>query len=125
MALIVVLGLAIPGQEQVHSFQRNSAVSSASGQSISLPTGPTVDKASAVQAQIRSQVEKISDITSEISAVMKRLKRWSLLISGERRKSEIKEYQELLQAFQESIGCVEQKTERQDEFAKPHTALRS
>ena len=31
MALIVVLGLLIPGEEQVNSFQRNSAVSSVAG----------------------------------------------------------------------------------------------
>ena len=68
MALIVVLGLLIPGEEQVHSFQRNSVVSSVSLVP-SLPTFPTADKASAVQAQIQSQVEKISKVIADLSLI--------------------------------------------------------
>ena len=127
MALIVVLGLAIPGQEEVNSFQRNSVVSSVSLVP-SLPTFPTADKASAVQAQIQSQVEKISDITSEISAVMKELQALEPPShpGEDAKEGEIKEYQELLQAFQEVVSALNKKLEDLEaEFAKPHTALKS
>ena len=109
MALIVVLGLAIPGQEQVHSFQRNSAVSSVGlPPEGSLPSSLFPYKTDAVQAQIQSQVEKISDITSEISAVMKELQALEPPShpGEDAKEGEIKEYQELLQAFQEVVSAL-------------------
>ena len=127
MALIVVLGLAIPGQEQVYSFQRNSKPSGI-GVAVSSPKLPTAEKASAVQAQIQSQVEKISDITSEISAVMKELQALEPPShpGEDAKEGEIKEYQELLQAFQEVVSALNKKLEDLEaEFAKPHTALKS
>tara|TARA_Y100000768_G_scaffold382321_1_gene362462 strand:- start:348 stop:935 length:588 start_codon:yes stop_codon:yes gene_type:complete len=126
MALIVVLGLAIPGQEQVNSFQRNSVVSSAS-LAPSLPTSPTADKSRAVQARIQSQVEKISDITAEISAVLKELQALEPPShpGEDAKEGEIKEYEELLQAFQQVVSGLNQKLEDLEaKFAKPHTALK-
>ena len=128
MALIVILGLAIPGQEQANSFQRNSKISGIGVASSSLPTAPTADKASAVQAQIQSHVEKISDITSEISAVLKELQALEPPShpGEDAKEGEIKEYQELLQAFQEVVSALNRKLEDLEaEFAKPHTALKS
>ena len=126
MALIVVLGLAIPGQEQVNSFQRNSVVSSASV-APSLPTSPTADNSSAVQARIQSQVEKISDITAEISAVLKELQALEPPShpGEDAKEGEIKEYEELLQAFQQVVSALNKKLEDLEaKFAKPHTALK-
>ena len=126
MALIVVLGLAIPGQEQVNSFQRNSVVSSAS-LAPSLPTSPTADNSSAVQARIQSQVEKISDITAEISAVLKELQALEPPShpGEDAKEGEIKEYEELLQAFQQVVSGLNKKLEDLEaKFAKPHTALK-
>jgi len=126
MALIVVLGLAIPGQEQVNSFQRNSVVSSAS-LAPSLPTSPTADNSSAVQARIQSQVEKISDITAEISAVLKELQALEPPShpGEDAKEGEIKEYEELLQAFQQVVSALNKKLEDLEaKFAKPHTALK-
>ena len=129
MALIVVLGLVIPGQEQVNSFQRNSAVSSVGlPPEGSLPSSLFPYKTDAVQAQIQSQVEKISDITSEISAVMKELQALEPPShpGEDAKEGEIKEYQELLQAFQEVVSALNKKLEDLEaEFAKPHTALKS
>ena len=111
MALIVVLGLLIPGEEQVNSFQRNSAVSSVSGQPISLPTAPTADKASAVQAKIESQVAKISDITAEIAALMKEMQALEppQPPGEDATEDEDKEYKELLQAFQDKVAELNKK----------------
>ena len=111
MALIVVLGLAIPGQEQASSFQRNSKISGIGVASSSLPTAPTADKASAVQAQIQSHVEKISDITSEISAVLKELQALERpQPPGEdATEDEHQEYEELLQAFQQEVAKLNKK----------------
>ena len=127
MALIVVLGLAIPGQEQVNSFQRNSKISGIGVASISAPTLPTADKASAVQARIQSQVEKISDITAEISAVLKELQALEPPShpGEDAKEGEIKEYEELLQAFQQVVSELNKKLEDLEaKFAKPHTALK-
>ena len=126
MALIVVLGLAIPEQEQVNSFQRNSVVSSASV-APSLPTSPTAVNSSAVQARIQSQVEKISDITAEISAVLKELQALEPPShpGEDAKEGEIKEYEELLQAFQQVVSALNKKLEDLEaKFAKPHTALK-
>ncbi len=123
MALIVVLGLAIPGQEQVNSFQRNSVASSAS----LAPSLPTADNSSAVQARIQSQVEKISDITAEISAVLKELQALEPPShpGEDAKEGEIKEYEELLQAFQQVVSGLNKKLEDLEaKFAKPHTALK-
>ena len=126
MALIVVLGLAIPGQEQVNSFQRNSVASSL-GLAPNLPTSPTAEKSSAVQARIQSQVEKISDITAEISAVLKELQALEPPShpGEDAKEGEIKEYEELLQAFQQVVSALNKKLEDLEaKFAKPHTALK-
>ena len=125
MALIVVLGLAIPGQEQVNSFQRNSVVSSVSLVP-SLPTFPTADKASAVQAQIQSQVEKISDITAEISAVMKELQALEppQPPGEDATEDEHQEYEELLQAFQQEVASLSKKLDSvQSKLAQAQAAL--
>ena len=125
MALIVVLGLAIPGQEQVNSFQRNSVVSSVS-RTPSLPTFPTADKASAVQAQIQSQVEKISNITVEIAAVMKELQALEppQPPGEDATEDEDKEYEELLQAFEQEVAKLNKKIDSlQSKLAKAQAEL--
>ena len=106
MALIVVLGLVIPGQEQVNSFQRNSTVSSVGlPPEGSLPSSLFPDKTDAVQARIQSQIEKISDITAEISAVMKELQALEPPShpGEDATEDELEEFQELMQAFQQAL----------------------
>ena len=126
MALIVVLGLLIPGEEQVNSFQRNSAVSSVSGQPISLPTAPTADKASAVQAKIESQLAKISDITAEIAALIKEMQALEppQPPGEDATEDEHQEYEELLQAFQQEVAKLNKKLESlQSKLAKAKAVL--
>ena len=125
MALIVVLGLAIPGQEQVNSFQRNSVVSSVSLVP-SLPTFPTADKASAVQAKIESQLAKISDITAEIAALIKEMQALEppQPPGEDATEDEDKEYKELLQAFQDKVAELNKKLDSlEGKFAKAQAVL--
>ncbi len=128
MALIVVLGLVIPGQEQVNSFQRNSAVSSISSGHLgpSLPSSPSADKAGAVQAKIQSQVDKISDITAEIRVIMEELQALEppQPPGEDATEDELKEYQELLQAFQQAVAELNKKLDSlQGELQKAKAGL--
>ena len=58
LAALVVVGVSTTRDIQSLSFERNSDISGGSGQSISLPTAPTADKAGAVQRKIEAQAGK-------------------------------------------------------------------
>ena len=127
MALIVVLGLLIPGEEQVHSFQRNSAVSSVGlPPEGSLPSSLFPYKTDAVQAQIQSQVEKISKVIADLAAVMKELQALEppQPPGEDATEDEHQEYEELLQAFQQEVAKLNKKLESlQSKLAKAQAEL--
>lgn len=125
LAALVVVGVSTTRDIQSLSFERNSVFSAVSGQSISLPTAPSSDKASGVQLKIEAQLGKISDIVADIQAIMEELKALEppQHPGEDATEDEMKEYEQLAD-FQGKVAALNQKlAEAQEKLAEAQSAL--
>jgi len=126
LAALVVVGVSTTRDIQSLSFERNSVSSAVSGQPISLPTAPTVDKTSAVQLKIEAQVEIISDISAEIQAIMQELQALEppQPPGDDATEQEMEKYWKQLADFQGKVAALNKKLlQVQEKLAEAQSAL--
>ena len=126
LAALVVVGVSTTRDIQSLSFERNSVSSAVSGQPISLPTAPTVDKTSAVQLKIEAQVEIISEISAEIQAIMQELQALEppQPPGDDATEQEIeKYYEELAKYLEQVVSLNRQFDQAQKKLAKAQIGL--
>ena len=111
LAALVVVGVSTTRDIQSLSFERNSVASGGSGQPISLPTAPTADKTSALNARMAALLLEISDLAADIQAIMEELKALEppQHPGDDATEQELTKYQEQLADFQGKVAALNQK----------------
>ncbi len=111
LAALVVVGVSTTRDIQSLSFERNSVASGGSGQPISLPTAPTADKTSALNARMAALLLEISDLAADIQAIMEELKALEppQHPGDDATEQELTKYQEQLADFQGKLAALNQK----------------
>jgi len=111
LAALVVVGVSTTRDIQSLSFERNSVASGGSGQPISLPTAPTADKTSALNARMAALMLEISDLAADIQAIMEEMKALEppQHPGADATEQELTKYQEQLADFQGKLAALNQK----------------